>query len=241
MDGTDLVVKALDSKTVEKTYDDVLSPGFKELGKVGTDLAKTARLLLAPLQIAASFQDRLERFLRELNERVPEERRVQVAAEISGPAIESMRYIDETSVLWDLFKEILLKASDKEGVMLVHPSFVHIIKQLTRDEAFILFKLKDGDFKVIDQQDLTGNNQWVNHRVLSSTIPKDELLCPGAWDIYCAHLESLSLISWPITKQTPVMVQGKQMGNRRNSVVTLTDFGKLFVVACTPPHSETDH
>jgi hypothetical protein len=236
MDGTDVIMKALDSKAVEKVYEDALSPGFKELGKVGSDLAKTARLLLAPFQIAASFQDRLERFLRELNERVPEERRVEVAAEISGPALDSMRYIEETSALWDLFKEILFKASDKEGAMLVHPSFVHIIKQLTRDEAFILFKLKDGDFKVVDQQDLNANNQFVNHRELSSTIPKAELLCPEAWDIYYAHLESLSLISWPVTKQTPILEQGRQTANKRDSVVSLTNFGKLFVAACTPPN-----
>lgn len=151
MDEADIVVKALDSKTVEKAYDDALSPA----------------------QIAASFQDRLERFLRELNERVPEERRVEITAEISGPALASMRYIDETSPLWDLFKEILFKASDKEGAMLVHPSFVHIIKQLTRDETFILSKLKDKDFKVIDEEDLA-NDKWVNHRVISSTIPKNE-------------------------------------------------------------------
>lgn len=238
MEGTDVVVKALDSKTVEKAYDDALSPGFKELGKVGADLAKTARLLLAPLQVAASFQGRLERFLRELNERVPEERRVEVSAEISGPALDSMRYIDETSALWDLFKEILFKASDKEGAMLVHPSFVHIIKQLTRDEAFILSRLQDGDFKVTDEEDLA-NDKWVNHRVISSTIPKKEFLCPEAWNIYYAHLESLSLISWPVIKQTPIWAHpGKQTGNRRESIVTLTDFGKLFATACTPPNSE---
>ncbi|HDV4014934.1 TPA: hypothetical protein RH283_004456, partial [Escherichia coli] len=118
MDNGEIVSKVIDSKVVENTYNDALSPGLKELGKVGVDLAKTARLLLAPLQIAATFQDRLERFLREMNERVPESRRIEVAPEISGPAIESMRFLDESNALWGLFKEILFKSADQKYVEL---------------------------------------------------------------------------------------------------------------------------
>lgn len=236
MNEVEVVGKALESKVAEKVYDDTASPGFKELGKVGADVVKTARLLLAPLQIAATFQDRFERFLRELNERVPEARRIEVAPEISGPALESMRYLDEKSVLWDLFKEILFKASDQDLVGLVHPSFIQIVKQLTRDEAHILFRLKDTDFKVVDRMDLNrASNRFENLKVESSTIPEGELINPGAVNIYYSHLDSLSLVQWPITKQDPIMAGGTQTGIRRYSTIQLTDFGRLFVSACSRP------
>lgn len=236
MSDIDLMGKALDSKVVAKAYDDVGSPGFKELGKVGADLVKTARLFLLPLQIAATFQDRFEKFLREFNERIPDDRKIEIAPEISGSAIESMRYQEEDSVLWKLFKEILFKAGDSELVGLVHPSFVQIVKQLTRDEAHILFRLKDTEFTVVDKLDFNKTkNEFSNRRVETTTIPEGELWNPAAINIYYAHLESLSLVEWPVTKQEPIMVGGTQTGLRRFSKMKLTEFGALFVAASLPP------
>ncbi|GHU11854.1 hypothetical protein FACS1894185_5750 [Betaproteobacteria bacterium] len=228
--------KVLATKVVEKTYDDAVSPGFKELGKVSADLVKTARLILAPLQIAATFQDRFERFLQKQKDRIPEARQIEVVPEVSGPALESMRYLDEESALWGMFEEILLKASDKELVGLVHPAFVQIIKQLTRDEAFILYKLKNSDFNIVDRMDLNNSlNRFENLVVESSTIPNRELLNPDSVNVYYAHLESLSLVTWPITKHDPIIVSNTQTGIRRHSTMQLTDFGRLFVSACIPP------
>ena len=236
MDNSKIINSVIDSKLVENTYNDALSPGLKELGKVGADLVKTARLLLAPLQIAATFQDRLERLLREMNERIPESRRIEVAPEISGPAIESMRFIKESSPLWDLFKEVLFKSADQKYVELVHPSFVQIIKQLTSDEALLLLKLDVEPFHQVYTQDLNlQENRFENRVIESSTIPLDDLLSPESMGIYYSHLESLSLVTWPVTKQDPIVVNGVQIGIRCFSEIHLTDFGKLFVSACIPP------
>ncbi len=235
MNELEAIAKVVDSKVVEKVYDDAGSPGFKELGKVGSDLVKTARLLLAPLQLAATFQDRLERFLRELNERVPESRRVEIASEIAGPALESMKHLDERSTLWLLFKEVLFKAADREFVDLVHPAFVQIIRQLTRDEAYILSALKSASFDSVDTLDWNeATRRFENLKVESSTIPEKDLHRSGAVSIYYAHLDSLSLVQWPVLKQEPIMIQEKQVGVRRYSTMQLTEFGRLFVSACLP-------
>ena len=233
---TEFLGKALDAKVTERVYDDIASPGFKELGKIGADAAKTARLFLAPLQIAALFQERFERFLRKADSRIPEDRRIEVRAEIVGPAVESMRYLEEGSSLWKMFEELLLKSADRDSVSLVHPSFVHIVKQLTPDEANMLFKLRQGEFKIVDRMELNrALNRFENRVVESSTIPNEELLNPEAVSIYYAHLESLSLVSWPVTKQTPIVDAGVQTGTRRDSNIQLTEFGILFVTACLPP------
>ena len=239
MDEIEVVGKALESNVVEKAYGDVASPAFKELGKVGADVVKTARLLLAPLQIAATFQDRLERFLHQLEERVPEERRIEVMPEVAGPALESMRYLDEEGALWGMFREILFKAADKNFVGLVHPAFVQIIKQLTRDEAYLLYRLNGTAFKVVNRMDLNRPlNRFENLKIESSTIPEGKLLIPSSVNIYYAHLQSLSLVEWPVTKQDSINAGGTQVGIRRYSTIQLTDFGRLFVSACLPSGAE---
>jgi len=63
---SDTVKQVAQSKTVEKAYDDALAPLFRQIGCFGADLAKTARLILAPLQVTASLQDRLEVSLKKL-------------------------------------------------------------------------------------------------------------------------------------------------------------------------------
>lgn len=237
-DVPDLVGKALESKVVEKAYDDGVSPALKELGKIGVDLAKTARLILAPFQFTALFQDKLERLIHRISNRVPEEDQIFVPAILAGPAFESMKYLDEEDVLWMIFEELLTKAADRRAISVVHPAFVQIVKQLTRDEAYLLYKLSQGDFEIVDTFDKDAvSRRWVNYKVEASTIPEKELQSPGSVSIYYAHLESLSLVKWPILHQDPIWGQEDarvQTGIRRTSKMTLTDFGRMFVAACIP-------
>lgn len=231
----EIVEKLSNSKVVEKIYDDGLSSPVVEISKIGTDLVKSARLILAPLQIAAAFQDRFEIFLKNLNNRVEAERQIQPPAELTSVCIERMKYIDLDNPLWEMFEELLIKAMSKETISQVHPSFGQIIGQLSPDEAFLIYELSKGEFLVTDQMDLDHKaNRFMNHRVLSSTIPKAKLANPEAFDIYYSHLESLSLISWPVTNEVPVHSGGQQTGTKRNSKIHLTKFGELFVAACIP-------
>jgi hypothetical protein len=229
------IAKILDSKVVEKTYDDGASEIVQEVGKLGVDLVKTLRLFTAPLQIAATYQDRLVVFLKQLNARVPEERRIDVPPQIGGPALQALRYIDEGDALWGMFTELLCKAADSSSVSLVHPAFIHILQQLTRDEAYLLARLGQGAFKIKDQLDLVDSGRrFDNRKVMEDEIPYGELHRPEALDIYYAHLESLSLVTWPVVNENPIFdQQGSQTGTERNSELQLTKFGQLLVDACT--------
>lgn len=231
----EMVEKISNSKIIEKIYDDGLSSPVIEVSKIGTDFVKSARLILAPLQIAAAFQDRFEIFLKNLNKRVTGENQIQPPAELTSVCIERMKYIELDNPLWKMFEELLINAVNKNSLSKVHPSFGQIIGQLSPDEALLMYELSKGDFKVSDQMDLNHQaNRFENHRVLTSTIPKNKLSNPDAFEIYYAHLESLSLIKWPVIHEEPVYVEGRQTGTRRNSLILLTDFGKLFVAACIP-------
>jgi hypothetical protein len=80
---------------IEQAYRDVAQGPAKEVGKVLTDVIKTGRLILAPLQILAAFQDRFERYAKRIADKVPEDRRIEVRPMISGPVLELLRYVDE--------------------------------------------------------------------------------------------------------------------------------------------------
>jgi hypothetical protein len=78
------------------------------------------------------------------------------------------------------------------------------------------------------------NNRFVNLKVEKTTIPKEILFFPDQVNMYYSHLESLSLVFWPVFKQDPIKDGARQIGIRRHSKMNLTEFGKFFVNACIP-------
>lgn len=223
----------------EKMYDDALAPAAKQVGRLGEDTVKTARLMLAPLQIAAHFQDRLENMLKRVGERVPEERRIEALPQIAGPALAQMRFLEEGSELWRAFEELLTKAVDRDKIGLVHPAFVQIVSQLSPDEALILRSLRTKNILIIDKLDWdAASRKFENKQILEHNIPESELSLPQQFQLYVLHLTSLGLAEWPVTDQAPLMRGNAQIGVKRNSVVQLTDFGRLFADACASPSAE---
>lgn len=231
----DGIEKLLPAKVVEKAYDDLAASPAREVSKITVDLVKTGRLFLAPFQLAAAFQDRFERSVERIRTRVPENRRKEAPAEIAGPSLRQMQYLEEANPLWQMFEELLACAVDAEAVSKVHPSFAQLISQLSRDEAVILFLLRAREFRVVDKLDLNRReNRFENRIVESSELPKAELWQPEQLNLYYSHLDSLSLVEWPVEKQDPIVSGGVQTGIRRHSTMRLTEFGRMFVAACIP-------
>jgi hypothetical protein len=244
MDVFGALGKFVPKKTIGKLYDDALSGPAKEIGKLGTDVVKTARLLLAPLQYGAAYQERLERACERISKRVPDERRIEAPLEIVGPTLEKLQYVREGSELWDMFEEVLTKSVDSEAQASIHPSFSHIISLLSRDEAWILYRLRDKNFEVVDYLDFDrAENKFKNRVIEKSELPNDELFLPNQMDLFYSHLESLNLVRWPVEKQDPVaaVAGGPQTGLRRYSKIMLTEFGRLFVAACIPEQGFEKH
>jgi hypothetical protein len=241
----ELLGKMVPKKTVGKLYDDMFSGAAKELGKFGTDVAKTARLLLFPLQVTAGFQDRFEGMLKRIQERVPEDRQIEPPAELIGPTLEKMRYLDDRSALWSMYEEVLTKATDKEQNITIHPSFPHIIAQLSRDEAWILYRLREQPLNMVDElQRNKKENRITNLVIIDLGLPRHELYLPDRFDLFFTHLESLKLVSWSAERQDPIHGEGLDKPHtavRRYGKVMLTDFGRLFVSACIPEHGFENH
>lgn len=229
------IAKIVESEVAKRAYDQGLSGTISEIGKMGTNVVKTLRLFTLPLQLASTLQDRISASLNRVRDKVPVERQQQSPPQIAGPVFEHMRYLDEEDVLTQMFEELLARSIDRDRIKEAHPSFVHLISQLSRDEALILLELRSNNFEVVDVLDLDRKqDRFVNRRVEKSTIPADKLFYPENVELYYSHLESLSLVQWPVFRQDPIPSSGTQTGIRRFSKMHLTEFGKLFVSACIP-------
>jgi hypothetical protein len=132
----------LGADTAKKVYEDGLSDSTKEVGKTLTDIIKSARLFTFPFQLLATYQNRLSAYLQKVQDSVPQESQIQSAPEICGPVIENLRFVREGSYLEGLYLNLLMRSIDKDRVDEAHPAFVKIIEQLSRDEAYILSKIK---------------------------------------------------------------------------------------------------
>jgi hypothetical protein len=230
--------EALNSKVAEKAYNDAGSKPAKQIGELAEDFVKSARLVLFPLQIAAAIQEKFEKTLERVVSKVPPERQIDPQLQIIGPIYENIKYLDDKSILYELFEELLARSIDSERIAEAHPSFIHIISQLSRDEAIILIELKKNDFEVVDTMDLIDmgreKNRFVNRKIEKTTVPKEKLLFPNKVEMYYSHLASLSLVEWPVFKQDPIWLGKRQIGIRRYSKMNLTEFGTFFVNACVP-------
>jgi hypothetical protein len=228
--------EALNTKVAEKAYEDVVSKPAKQVGKLFEDVAKTARLALFPFQLGAAIQDKLDRTSERVINKVPPERRIDPLLQIVGPIYENIKYIDENNILYELFEELLARSIDSERIAEAHPSFIHIISQLSRDEALMLYELKNSEFEVIDTLDLDReNDRFINRKIEKTTIPVDKLLFPNKAEMYYSHSDSLSLAKWPLIREEYLKDEkGIQTGLRRYSKMHLTEFGRFFVNACVP-------
>ncbi|MDX1959524.1 MAG: Abi-alpha family protein [Leptospiraceae bacterium] len=231
----EIVKEALDSKLVEKIYDDGLSGTTSQIGKLSEDLIKTARLLLAPIQLLGSLQDRLDLILDRIRKKIPNERIKEGDPKIIGPALENLKYIRADDILFESFINLITKSMDKDHYTEAHPAFSRLLEQMSSDEAIMLYELKNKEFKVIDTMDLDRSiNQFCNRKMVSSEIPVEKLESPDLIETYYNHLESLGLVNWPVYKQDPIVNNGTQTGIKRYSKWHLTPFGKAFSLACIP-------
>ena len=234
-DEVNLIKIALDSKLVEKVYDDGVSPAMKEAGKIPVDLVKLARLILAPIQILGALQDRFEIIVRKISKKVPPENFTQAPSNIAGPILENLRYSDDDSILTECFLNLLAKAIDKTKQDQAHPGFIKTLENLSPDEVLLIYVLSKKDLEIVDTMDLDrAKNQFMNLVQEKSEVPVNELRFPSNFEIYYTHLDALGIVKWPVYNQVPIMAGGTQIGIRRYSKLTLTPYGKYFVQACVP-------
>jgi len=241
--------KAKDKLLLE-VYKDLAQPSVWEIGKILQGITKVGRFAFAGFDYLAMKQDRWQKFLEIIGTKVDEENLIDAQPQIVGPIIESMVYTDVESLIGEMFAELLARSIDKTNQDKAHPAFPQIIRQLSHDEAVILFLLKKKVYKVDQKWDLIGNRSE-NMKTIKEEFPLDKLNYPDNLWIYMEHLNNLALAgTWKTQNDIPLYdnksytegsgalqvsyPSGKQTGGIVKSERRLTDFGRLFANACVP-------
>jgi hypothetical protein len=226
MDVNDLagLGELANSKLANKSYKDALQPFAQQLGKMGEDVAKTFRLVFAPFQVAAAYQDRLQSWIERLRDKVPDERQVEPPPYIGGPVLSSLLFIEDSNPLQDLYLNLLARAIDKDRQDEAHPAFVHILSQMSPDEAVLMAVIRDNTLRFRVTEAVI--NECPGETFFKLAEPLDIstsfLRCPGRIQVSMHHLKQLGLID----------LVYDDVGQR--CVTPPTGFGLLFIQACIP-------
>ena len=225
---------------IDKVYSDALSPAMKQIGKSLENIAKTSRFLLAPIDYLAAQHDRWERYLQKVSEKVKDENLIEGHPQIVIPTLEGLSLSYENTLLTELFINLLANSIDKTKQDLAHPAFPNIIKQLSHDEAVILYFLKKKSYKINQRSDLnTDGTLFINQITTFEEFPLDKLQYPEHIWLYMNHLNSLNIAgTYQIGNQEPITENNKQIGVNIYSERRLIEFGNLFVSSCVPDSFE---
>jgi hypothetical protein len=132
------IAKLADSKLANKVYKDAGTDLAKEVGKTAVDIVRAFRLFLAPFQVAANVQIRLEKWLEDARQRVPAERQIDAQANIVASTMDAIRFEDDTSNFKDYYVKLLASCVDRDSRSTLHPAFPGILRDLSPLDAQIL-------------------------------------------------------------------------------------------------------
>ena len=233
-DETDLTVAFAKQVPVR----DALQAPAQQTGQILEDVVKTLHLALAPVQYVAALQDRYRAFLDRAVRRVPEAQRISPPPQILGPVIEGLRYEPEGTPIDEMFQNLLSSAMDADRVENAHPAFPLLIRQLAADEARLLMALAERDLTVIRRADLDRSGQPIESSEVATRddIAASSIKHPKQVPYYVDHLESLGLVEFKAIDER--RANRVKTGNlvyfvEITQVLRLSDFGTLFMVACT--------
>jgi len=198
---------------IDKVYEDALRPAMKQIGVALESVAKTSRFLLAPIEYLAMQNDRWQRHLKKVADKVSDSNLIAGSPQIVVPVLEGLSLAQEDSLLSELFINLLAASIDKTKQDLAHPSFPNILRQLSHDEAVLLFFYKK---KIRIRRKQLDASSWKKLPDDPFVLIEQILNFPAHIQSYNQHLMGLSLIDFTA------------------SSIGLTSFGRLFADACVP-------
>ncbi len=196
-------------------------------------------LLAPPAQMRASYAERLRDVVEFVESAVPPQRRRTAPVAISGPILDRLKYIENENPLRILYLTLLTQAIDKDSPASIHPAFVPVIEQLSRDEAVLIFCLKQQhvELKKRNATYAPGTRNSSNAFYLPNIapdvdpdeVPKGLVNHPKLMKMYLSHLLSLNLIK---IKPPPKIDHDTEW---LTWTVWPSEFGHQFLLACVPP------
>jgi len=136
------------TKTAENVYDDTLKQPLKSSSNAITTLVDFFHnTVMYPMQKYNLYaKDKLQNYADELENRakaIPSENLISPRVNILGPTIDGLKYNLDEEHIKEMFTNILLSEMNNKQQKKVLPSYIEIVKQLSKDDAKLLKFIKD--------------------------------------------------------------------------------------------------
>ena len=129
-----------------------------------------------------------------------EEKVVPIPIEIAYPVLEKLTYISDTKIS-DIFINLISAAGHESTANLVHPSLIHVVDQLSPDEALMLQELKDCtsleciEYGVVDETPKANDYKLTCSNYYCRLFNIENLKFPENCNLYMENLISLGLFT----------------------------------------------
>jgi len=244
-------------------YQDGLQPAVKEVGKALGTVAKTVNIALAPISALVWGYDQIKDFVEikvgEKLKDIPEEKIITPDETIAGPLLESLKYTGHKEALKEMYANLLASSMNADKADNAHPSFVGIIKNMNMYEARIIqYLAKNTVLPMIHIRQVFPKRQGsiYRHKYLSTITYEIDSLDRNLLPAYYENLMRLKLVDIPVGRYLSteniyndlendelVLNEMEMIDNLDDSkseidrsYMELTDFGRLFTVACVDLH-----
>ena len=264
----ELIDKETTSKLLTEIYTDLAKPAVTEVGIALGTIFGLCNMLLMVIALQnekakLKVQHNLEIYRQKLN-KIEKENIQEVIPEIGVPVIEKLLYVTDESLV-DLYTELLAKASDKTQCNMAHPGFVNIINNLSPKEAQILKFIKK-NFRIAMVEVSVADNglsrpiEKISELILSEefydentkaflsnliglgVIEENNVLFADSRKYEFIHNRITEIYSQNIPLKYSSVLNAMKLGNFefKNYSLRLTEFGDLFLSACTNERMRTD-
>lgn len=243
-------LRSIPPELLLEAYNDSSRGTLRQLGKVGEDLAKTLRLVLLPFQCTAFIQDRVEHAFKKAVEDVPEERRITPPESLILEVAEKLKYHPSDSIISNLYVNLITSATDADKVNKAHPAFIHVISQISPDEALFLREMsrnrvsaycrRVADWGVVDSserdeyfKEASFEIFGVESQLLELMLKPEVFYFPQNFYMYVEHLRALELIEY-VGNDIKIPDEWRSRKNSSHDFwfINLSKFGQMFFECC---------
>lgn len=176
-------------------------------------------------------------------------KKVAPPRELLGQTLDGVKWHEEGSLHYEMFAQLLARSMDEDNGK-VHPSFVNILKDMTRDEAFIIYHAHIRKIEL--HHELMRLHEFNNSAHSTPFFESSMSFLPGVdvslkglhnavyFNMHVERLMNLGLMERLQFNQQVNMVFPHRDGStiRREDTFTLSVFGTLFAETCIPPSKD---
>jgi len=201
--GSSLAKTVAGSKELlEMIYKDLAQPGVQQAGAAVGTILGLGNTLVLPLRLlneraSIAFLNNMERYRESLKDVAMSDIR-PVASEVGIPILERLAYVTDEAIA-EMFIQLLSSASQTAHADEVHPAFVHVIDNMSPDEAKLLGAISIYAYNIFGTYQIVPPGSQIviaNRKYLLSPVimEKAQLTYPAYVAAYVENLKRLGIL-----------------------------------------------